>query len=46
MISSIIQAVGILTISVGIGAIYWPAGIITLGVGVLLFGLALGTDKK
>ena len=46
MISSIIQAVGILTISVGVSLIYLPAGLITLGVGVLLFGLARGTDKK
>lgn len=46
MISSIIQAAGILTISVGVGLIYLPAGLITLGVGVLLFGLAVGTVRK
>jgi len=45
MISSIVQASGIILMSIGIGAIYWPLGIISLGAGVLLFGLALGKGK-
>jgi hypothetical protein len=45
MISSIVQAVGIIVIALGIGFIYPPAGLIALGIGTLLFGLALGTDK-
>jgi hypothetical protein len=45
MISSIIQATGIIIVAVGIGFIYPPAGLIALGIGTLLFGLALGMDK-
>jgi hypothetical protein len=45
MISSIIQAVGIIVVAAGIALIYPPAGLIALGIGTLLFGLALGTDK-
>jgi hypothetical protein len=45
MISSIVQAVGVIFVALGIGWIYPPAGVIALGVGTLLFGLALGTDK-
>jgi hypothetical protein len=45
MISSIVQATGIFVVSLGIGWIYPPAGVIALGIGTLLFGLALGTDK-
>lgn len=45
MISSIVQAVGIIVVALGIGWIYPPAGVIALGIGTLIFGLALGTDK-
>jgi hypothetical protein len=45
MISSIIQATGIIIVALGIGFIYPPAGLIALGIGTLLFGLALGMDK-
>jgi hypothetical protein len=41
LISSIIQAVGLLTVSLGIGLIYIPAGITVLGISVVLIGLAL-----
>ena len=45
MISSIIQAIGLLTVSLGIGLIYVPAGITVLGVSVVLVGLALERGK-
>jgi hypothetical protein len=45
MISSIVQAVGVIIVALGIGWIYPPAGVIVLGAGILLFGLALGWDK-
>jgi hypothetical protein len=45
MISTIVQAVGVVILALGIGWIYPPAGVITLGLGALLFGLALGMDK-
>ena len=45
MISSIVQAVGIIVIALGIGFIYPPAGVIALGIGTLVFGIAAGTDK-
>ncbi len=45
MISSIVQAVGVIIVALGIGWIYPPAGVIVLGIGTVLFGLALGWDK-
>jgi hypothetical protein len=45
LISSIIQAVGLLTLSLGIGLIYIPAGITVLGVSAVLIGLALERGK-
>ena len=45
MISTIVQAVGVVILAFGIGWIYPPAGVMALGVGTLLFGLALGMDK-
>ena len=45
MISSIIQAVGLLIVSLGIGLIYIPAGITVLGVSAVLIGLALERGK-
>ena len=45
MISSIIQAIGLLVISFGIGLIYVPAGITVLGVSAVLIGLALERGK-
>ena len=45
MISSTIQAIGLLTISLGIGLIFIPAGITALGVSFVLFGLALEKGK-
>lgn len=45
MIATILQVIGILTISLGAGLIYPPAGLVLLGAGVLLFGLAIERGK-
>lgn len=45
MTATILQAIGILTISLGAGLIYPPAGLILLGAGVLVFGLAMERGK-
>jgi hypothetical protein len=45
MTATILQAIGILTISLGAGLIYPPAGLILLGAGVLVFGLAIERGK-
>jgi len=45
LISSTIQAVGLFTVSLGLGLIFIPAGIIALGVSFVLFGLALEKGK-
>jgi hypothetical protein len=45
MTATILQAIGIFTISLGAGLIYPPAGLILLGAGVLLFGLAIERGK-
>jgi hypothetical protein len=41
MTATILQAIGILTISVGAGLIYPPAGLVLLGVGILTIGIAI-----
>lgn len=45
MTATILQAVGILTISVGAGLIYPPAGVVLLGIGLLTFGIAIERGK-
>lgn len=45
MTATILQAVGILTIALGAGFIYPPAGVALLGVGILLFGIAMERGK-
>jgi uncharacterized membrane protein YphA (DoxX/SURF4 family) len=45
LISSTIQDVGLLIISLGLGLIFIPAGITALGVSFVLFGLALEKGK-
>jgi hypothetical protein len=45
MTATILQGVGILTISLGAGLIYPPAGIVLLGIGVLVFGIAIERSK-
>jgi hypothetical protein len=45
LISSIIQAAGLVIISLGLGLIYVPAGITALGVSFVLIGVALERGK-
>jgi hypothetical protein len=45
MTATILQAVGIFTISLGAGLIYPPAGLVLLGAGALLFGIAIERGK-
>ena len=45
MISSTIQAVGLLIFSLGLGLIFIPAGVTALGVSFVLIGLALEKGK-
>jgi len=45
LLPTIFQAAGIAVISVAVGLIYLPAGLVCAGVGVLLFGLALERSK-
>lgn|GEM_PF-2188464 len=45
MISSTIQAVGLLIVSLGLGLIFIPAGVTALGVSFVLIGLALEKGK-
>lgn len=40
-----LQAVGLVAVAVGVGVIYWPAGIITGGVCCVLWGLAMAGDE-
>lgn len=46
MLPTILQATGIAVISVAVGLIFVPAGLVCAGVGVLLFGLALERSSK
>lgn len=45
MISSTIQAIGLLIVSLGLGLIFIPAGVTALGVSFVLIGLALEKGK-
>jgi hypothetical protein len=45
MTATILQAVGILTVSVGAGLIYPPLGVVLLGLGLLVFGIAIERGK-
>jgi hypothetical protein len=40
MIPSLLQAIGILTVAVGVGIWSLPAGVVVVGLGLLAFGLA------
>lgn len=46
LLPSILQASGIAVIAVGAGLVYFPAGLIVAGVGILLFGLAWERSGK
>jgi hypothetical protein len=45
MTATILQAAGIFTISLGAGFIFPPAGLILLGAGLLIFGIAIERSK-
>lgn len=45
MISTILQAFGIAVVATGLALMYLPLGIVSAGVGVLLFGIALEKGK-
>lgn len=40
LLPSIVQALGILTVAVGVGLYSLPAGVIVSGLGIIAFGLA------
>jgi hypothetical protein len=41
MLANVLQVAGLLAIAAGVAWIFPPAGVVALGVGALLFGLAL-----
>jgi hypothetical protein len=43
--ATLIQALGLITISAGIAWIFPPAGVVALGIGIVLFGLAFERGK-
>lgn len=45
MLANVLQIVGAVIISVGVGLIYAPAGVITLGILAVFFGVALEFKK-
>ena len=46
MVATILQVTGITLVSLGIGLIFPPAGVIMAGVGAVLFGLAIERGRK
>jgi hypothetical protein len=45
MIATILQALGVFTISLGAAFIFPPAGIVLFGIGMLVFGIAIERGK-
>lgn len=45
MIATILQALGVITIAIGAGLLFPPAGVILLGLGFLAFGIAMERGK-
>jgi hypothetical protein len=45
MTATILQATGVFAIALGASFIYPPAGIILLGIGLLVFGIAIERSK-
>lgn len=41
MLATVLQAVGIAVVSLGVGLWFPPAGVVVAGIGIVLFGLAL-----
>lgn len=46
MIATILQVTGIALVSLGVGFMFPPAGVVIAGVGMVLFGLALERGAK
>jgi glucose dehydrogenase len=46
LLPTILQALGIAVISVGVSLFYLPAGLVIAGAGILLFGLAWERKNK
>lgn len=44
--SEAFEILGVLIVALGIGLIYAPAGVIVLGLGLVLVGYALGEDDR
>lgn len=45
MLATILQATGITVIAFGVGLWFLPAGIVVLGAGAVLFGIAMERGK-
>ena len=45
MIATILQALGVFTVSLGASFIFPPLGIVLLGIGMLVFGIAIERSK-
>ncbi len=45
MLPSIVQIIGLITISAGLGLIFVPAGLIALGIALVLVGLSFERSK-
>ena len=46
LLATILQASGVVITAIGLGFIWFPLGILAIGAGVLLFGLALENGGK
>lgn len=46
MIATILQVTGISLVSLGIGLIFPPAGVVVAGLGMVLFGMAIERGTK
>ena len=46
MIATILQVTGISLVSLGIGLIFPPAGVVVAGLGMVLFGMAIERGAK
>jgi len=45
LLPSIIQAIGLVTISIGLGLVFIPAGVTAFGISLLLVGISLERSK-
>jgi hypothetical protein len=46
LLATILQAVGVAVTALGLGLIWFPLGVLAVGAGLLLFGLALEDGGK